>query len=442
MGVWAAIAVGGGAVGLVPRRRAHDGVLVAVDLLRERTGRNRRVHRIVADRPRVEGRACAQELRRRRRGDRDRRPAGARLRDREGAGEGLDVAAHRRLLSRWPSRCSSPSSSSSAARRSRSSVSASSACGRCAPPTSSCSSSPRGSSRCSTSTRSTSNACSATPRSRPASRSFRSRRGSSSGPGCRRASYRSSRAKCHHRDADGGGRPAVLHAAAAGRPVRHRPPPDRLASDRHGADVRADHAHRDERHPRRRRGPRIRPLQHVAADRRRLGLAILATLVDATGDAERARARTTAGGQDRRSWTASTSRTGSAALVAGGFVALLFLLSRRDVVAVGEGGETAPRARARLAATMPTLVGRSRARGDGSGSSARRPAGAHRAPPGSGRRPSHVDAGGAISRTGSPLPTALPGPASTQLAIYTAWWTRGLPVPWSVAWPSSSPASC
>ena len=37
----------------------------------------------------------------------------------------------------------------------------------------------------------------------------------------------------------------------------------------HGARLRPDHADRDERHPRRRRGTRVRPLQHVAADRRR-----------------------------------------------------------------------------------------------------------------------------------------------------------------------------
>ena len=49
----------------------------------------------------------------------------------------------------------------------------------------------------------------------------------------------------------GGGRPAPLHAAAAGRLVRHRPPPrDHARLDRHGAHVRADHAHRDERDPR------------------------------------------------------------------------------------------------------------------------------------------------------------------------------------------------
>ena len=45
MGVWAAIAVGGGAVGLVLGGILVDALLVAVDLLRERPGGDRGVHR-------------------------------------------------------------------------------------------------------------------------------------------------------------------------------------------------------------------------------------------------------------------------------------------------------------------------------------------------------------------------------------------------------------
>ncbi len=119
-----------------------------------------------------------------------------------------------------------------------------------------------------------------------------------------------------HRDADGGRRPAPLHAAAAGRLVRHRPPPgDHARVDRNGAHVRPDHAHRDERHPRGRRGPGLRPLQHLAADRRRARSRDPRDALGRrhTGDAERARsARRGRRTRHRRSWTASTSRTSGA----------------------------------------------------------------------------------------------------------------------------------
>ena len=66
------------------------------------------------------------------------------------------------------------------------------------------------------------------------------------------------------------GRAAHVPAPHAGQLVPDRPAPgDPPRVHRHGARLRPDHADRDERHPRRRRGARVRPLQHVAADRRR-----------------------------------------------------------------------------------------------------------------------------------------------------------------------------
>ena len=67
-----------------PRRLPHAGVLVAVDLLRQRPGRHRRLRALAAPHSRVAGRARGAGLRHRRRGDRDRRPDDARLRDRQG----------------------------------------------------------------------------------------------------------------------------------------------------------------------------------------------------------------------------------------------------------------------------------------------------------------------------------------------------------------------
>ena len=57
LGVWAAIAIGGGAVGLL-LGGASRSCLVAMDLLRQRPGRDRRVHRGAALPARVEGRAA------------------------------------------------------------------------------------------------------------------------------------------------------------------------------------------------------------------------------------------------------------------------------------------------------------------------------------------------------------------------------------------------
>ena len=82
LGVWAAIAVGGGAVGLAARRHPRRDALVAVDLPRQRPGRHRRLRPLAALRARVARRARAQELRHRRRGDRHGRADRARLRDR------------------------------------------------------------------------------------------------------------------------------------------------------------------------------------------------------------------------------------------------------------------------------------------------------------------------------------------------------------------------
>ena len=73
------------------------------------------------------------------------------------------------------------------------------------------------------------------------------------------------------RDADGHPRAPALRAAPARRVVRRRLAGDHARVDRDGHDVRAHHAHRDERDLPRRRRARIGPLQHVAADRRRAG---------------------------------------------------------------------------------------------------------------------------------------------------------------------------
>jgi hypothetical protein len=75
-----------------------------------------------------------------------------------------------------------------------------------------------------------------------------------------------------------------------------------------------------------------------------LGLAILATLsVDATEETLSGLGRAPQPADEAQALVDGfhVAYLGSAALVAGGFVALLFLLSRRDVVAVGEG-ESAP----------------------------------------------------------------------------------------------------
>ena len=82
MGVWAAIAVGGGAVGLAARRHPHRRALVAVDLLRQRADRDRHVRALAAARARVARHARAQELRPRRRRVRHGRPDRSGLRDR------------------------------------------------------------------------------------------------------------------------------------------------------------------------------------------------------------------------------------------------------------------------------------------------------------------------------------------------------------------------
>ena len=110
LGVWAAIAIGGGAVRPPPRRLAHTVLLVAVDLLRQRPRRRGRVLRRPPPRAGVEGRARAQELRRRRRGQRHRRADGARLRDREGADRRAG-ARRRRSASSCSRRCCSRRSS-------------------------------------------------------------------------------------------------------------------------------------------------------------------------------------------------------------------------------------------------------------------------------------------------------------------------------------------
>ncbi len=146
------------------RRRAHADAVLAVDLLHQRSRRRGRVPVLAAPRAGVEGRGGAPQLRRRRRGERDGRSDGARLRDRAGAARRLGLGADDRDVRASRRRCSSASSSSSCARRRRSSASRSSASARSRPRTSSCSSSRPDCSRCSSSTRSTSSACSASGR--------------------------------------------------------------------------------------------------------------------------------------------------------------------------------------------------------------------------------------------------------------------------------------
>ena len=118
-------------------------------------------------------------------------------------------------------------------------------------------------------------------------------------------------------------------------------PGDPARVDRHGPHVRPDHADRDERDSPRRRRPRVRPLQHVAADRRRARASRSSrrSSVEATED--------TLTGLGREPQPADQAQAlvdgfhvaylGSALMIAGAFVALLFLLRREDVVAVGEG---------------------------------------------------------------------------------------------------------
>ncbi len=83
-----------------PRARwgARAVLLVALDLLRQRPGRDRRIHPLGPAGARVARRACACELRHRRGGHRDRRPHGPRLRDREGGDRRLDLINDDRLL--------------------------------------------------------------------------------------------------------------------------------------------------------------------------------------------------------------------------------------------------------------------------------------------------------------------------------------------------------
>ena len=81
-----------------PRRRSDPVVLVAVDLLRQRPGRHRRVPALVAPRARVERRDSAGALRHRRRRHRDRRADVARVRDRARRDRRMDVVDDDRLL--------------------------------------------------------------------------------------------------------------------------------------------------------------------------------------------------------------------------------------------------------------------------------------------------------------------------------------------------------
>ena len=79
------------------RRNPHRPLLVALDLLRQRPGRDRGLRALAQVRAGIEGREDSSRLRHRRRGHRDRGPGRARLRDRHGSGEGLGLGPHARL---------------------------------------------------------------------------------------------------------------------------------------------------------------------------------------------------------------------------------------------------------------------------------------------------------------------------------------------------------
>ena len=91
------------------RRASCRDALLAVDLLRQRPGRDRRVPRLAPLRPRVEGRARAQELRPRGRRDGDGGADRARLRHRALGRVRLGLDARCSASSRSPPSCSSHS---------------------------------------------------------------------------------------------------------------------------------------------------------------------------------------------------------------------------------------------------------------------------------------------------------------------------------------------
>ena len=349
MGVWAAIAVGGGAVGLLARRRPRRGLLVAVDLLRQRPGRDRGLRRSLRYRAGVEGRARAQELRRRRRGHRHGGPDRARLRDRQGAGEGLGLGRTRSASSRSPLSLLGAfvlieQPLGGAARPSQ----RSSACGRCAARTSSMFFvaaglfamfyfntlyvqrvlgllAARGG-----------------PRVPPVHRRDHHRRRAlaDARPEARRARG------ADHRDADRR-RPGCCSSCGStpGGTTSPTSCPGSCSLDRDGAHVRAGHADRDERHPGRRRGARIRALQHVAAGRRRARardpLDARASTRPTTRSLDERRPTATS---TERSSTASTSPTSAARVpLSPGAVLLALMLKRSDVERIDvDDGATVP----------------------------------------------------------------------------------------------------
>ena len=117
LGVWSAIAAGGGAFGLLLGGMLTDLAELGVGLLRQRPDRHRHG---AARAPLRAGVAapCAGVGRARPagRGHRHRRPDRARLRDRQGGVQRLGLGDDARASPRSPSRCSPRSSSSSAAR--------------------------------------------------------------------------------------------------------------------------------------------------------------------------------------------------------------------------------------------------------------------------------------------------------------------------------------
>ena len=105
---------------------------------------------------------------------------------------------------------------------------------------------------------------------------------------------------------DRGRRDAVLPAALARQHVpRRHPAGDHARVDRDGAHLRAGDADRDERRARRRRGARIGPLQHLAADRRS---ARPRTALDVRREQDRRRARVERGQADEGRDRAGTRR--------------------------------------------------------------------------------------------------------------------------------------
>ena len=294
------------------RRDPDRPLLLALDLLRQPPGRDRRLRALAPLRPGVEGREGAQGLRRRRSRHGDRRPDRARVRAREGGGGGLALAAHARLrrpLGRAAGRL----------RLDRAPVGGAARAPEHLPPAHDPLGEHRDAARCRGALRDVLLQLAVLPacarlladRSRARVRALhardRDRRRSLPVPRQGdRAPVGRDRGDDARRDRD-----AALPRPRRERHLPHRSPArDHADLDRDGDDVRSRDPDRDERDRRRRRGPRLGAPEHVAADRRR---ARTRDPLDAR-DGRRRRARSRAAATRRRgaSSTASTSPTSPA----------------------------------------------------------------------------------------------------------------------------------